>query len=471
MLIIFFHVGSTQILFFFFRSYISFLTSASIIWTENEREEVHSMAEKYGPVGLTSLCKSSTRTEASLIDEMNGKSPNTLLKRNYKRSEETLNEEMMGCDNPEEGYLDAEADAERASKEEGKIDDLENSSIIFVEEILAQHNGATDAVENSRVLSSENFHQTLPPQVMNEVVVSGSPDIFRHFPSSAESFAEFEDAEAATATSNARSSDLIFAERSVGRVDDAFILRPAVASPRSKVVDHFNDSMESLLRKLSPIKAIPPPTGKEELSPVACCSKNLLGHDFSSDFSQRKIKTSLDFDYRSTEKKGNPVMNEEKAVTAFASNPQKNLFFAKETFEHVGDSKFEKVRSSRKLCNKTKSSPAFSFKPASGDPSLSPALPLSLMDKVGLIRNSGSPSPVKKKTRVEALIQRTSTPLKPTSRLEQRLKELGSNVKVVKTKDITPMPNYDLMDDKQLKVFYARIQNLMNGSLFLKNRD
>ncbi|VDN40541.1 unnamed protein product [Gongylonema pulchrum] len=106
---------------------------------------------------------------------------------------------------------------------------------------------------------------------------------------------------------------------------------------------------------------------------------------------------------------------------------------------------------SSKLHNRSKSSPEFCFKSnPCGSPSPST---LSLLDRAVASQEDCFRTPVKKKARVEATIQqRTSIPIATTSRIEQRLKELGSNVKVLKTKNITPMPNYDSMSEKQLKV-------------------
>uniref|UniRef100_A0A0M3KCW3 Structure-specific endonuclease subunit SLX4 (inferred by orthology to a human protein) n=1 Tax=Anisakis simplex TaxID=6269 RepID=A0A0M3KCW3_ANISI len=65
-------------------------------------------------------------------------------------------------------------------------------------------------------------------------------------------------------------------------------------------------------------------------------------------------------------------------------------------------------------------------------------------------------------------VQYCSTPNQPTStsRLAQRLKELGSNVKILKTSNITPLPEYANMTDKQLKAFV-----LVKNSLLLYVQD
>uniref|UniRef100_A0A915AHR0 BTB domain-containing protein n=1 Tax=Parascaris univalens TaxID=6257 RepID=A0A915AHR0_PARUN len=48
-------------------------------------------------------------------------------------------------------------------------------------------------------------------------------------------------------------------------------------------------------------------------------------------------------------------------------------------------------------------------------------------------------------------VQYCSTPNADSTRLARRLSELGSNVKVLKTTNITPLPDFALMSDKQLK--------------------
>uniref|UniRef100_A0A9J2PN90 BTB domain-containing protein n=1 Tax=Ascaris lumbricoides TaxID=6252 RepID=A0A9J2PN90_ASCLU len=52
---------------------------------------------------------------------------------------------------------------------------------------------------------------------------------------------------------------------------------------------------------------------------------------------------------------------------------------------------------------------------------------------------------------VRTNVQYCSTPNPDSTRLARRLKELGSNVKVLKTTNITPLPDFALMSDKQLK--------------------
>ncbi|MCP9259463.1 Ryanodine receptor 44F [Dirofilaria immitis] len=110
------------------------------------------------------------------------------------------------------------------------------------------------------------------------------------------------------------------------------------------------------------------------------------------------------------------------------------------------------TRLSRKSLIKTKSSPEFSFIPnKSSSPLLSP---LPLLGRTSPTHRNDPLSPEEKRIRVEAC--QTSTPEIPTNRFARQLKELGSNVKILKTKDITPMPVYDLMNDKELKTELAK---------------
>ena len=66
-------------------------------------------------------------------------------------------------------------------------------------------------------------------------------------------------------------------------------------------------------------------------------------------------------------------------------------------------------------------------------------------------------SPDAKIRRVQVDVQYSSTPLPETGILIKRVKDLGSHVKVVKTTNVTPVPSYELMTDKELKVSQFRI--------------
>lgn len=61
----------------------------------------------------------------------------------------------------------------------------------------------------------------------------------------------------------------------------------------------------------------------------------------------------------------------------------------------------------------------------------------------------------RKKSRIEDHC--TSTPVAEGGIIAKRLKELGSNVKIVKTSNITPLPQYEVMTDVELKVFFVLV--------------
>lgn len=61
-----------------------------------------------------------------------------------------------------------------------------------------------------------------------------------------------------------------------------------------------------------------------------------------------------------------------------------------------------------------------------------------------------------KRKKCEPEVEYTPTHVAETGIIAKRLKELGSNVKIIKTTNITPMPQYELMTDKELKQELAR---------------
>ncbi|VDM45425.1 unnamed protein product [Toxocara canis] len=62
-----------------------------------------------------------------------------------------------------------------------------------------------------------------------------------------------------------------------------------------------------------------------------------------------------------------------------------------------------------------------------------------------------SPAVAPTEVGVKTSVQYCSTPNPTSTRIARRLKELGSNVKVLKMSDITPLPDFAQMNDKQLK--------------------
>lgn len=397
-----------------FRSYMAFLTSASIIWTENEREEVHSMAIKYGPKGLATLCKSA-KLEVSSNKRTVEYHPEIGV--NDHCEEEVSNKEKIEEIEGGQGCSDGKSRVCGNGKEEAKDVDSDDPSIIFVEEVgwnadvvktaknmhslLKEASGNLAKASLSKFLNSED----------NEFI-SGSPGLLHYSLPKCKKLSMDEKPG--------------FLEKGVGELakpNNSFLLGdrvdsdtplsssplPPCAAPNPDVMDHLNDSIESLLKKLSPIK--PLPSHDEEFSsPAACFSGQAMNDNLLGDLSPEKLLISPNSEFKP-----------------------------------------EEIRSSRKSLVKTKSSPEFSFIPKKSSSPLLSAL--SLLDRAPVLHKDVSSSPEKKRTRVAAFKRQASTPEVPTNRLVRRLEELDSNVKILKTKDITPMPVYDLMNDKELKVF------------------
>uniref|UniRef100_A0A915PWB7 Uncharacterized protein n=1 Tax=Setaria digitata TaxID=48799 RepID=A0A915PWB7_9BILA len=379
------------------RSYITFLTSASMIWTENERKEVNSMAEKFGPEGLAALCKS-----AKLAANWNKE---TTLEKHLERA---VDENHVGQEKVEEIEIEEGNSNEKVGVHvDGKEmtnDDSDDPSIVFVEEVWRKTN--VDEVTNITGNVSKKTPRNLSrnERESNGFVI-GDPDVFRClFPSCKKSIRS-EESKYPEERFVAESTSLNFLRDQAYKDVSLSFPTPSCTTSNPNVLDHLNDSVKSLFNKLSPIKALPVHNG-ELLSPFACSSQ---------------------------------------AVTDSLS-PEKLLIPSVAIF-NTGTHLSEKM-------TRTKSSPEFSFIPKKSSSPLSSSSLLSLIDQTPVPLKNICSSPEKKKIRVEASVH--STPDIPASRLVQRLKELGSNVKIVKTKDVTPMPVYDLMNDKELKAELAR---------------
>uniref|UniRef100_A0A0R3RQH5 BTB domain-containing protein n=1 Tax=Elaeophora elaphi TaxID=1147741 RepID=A0A0R3RQH5_9BILA len=396
------------------RSYISFLTSASIIWTENEREEVYSMAIKYGPKGLAAMCKSA-KLETNLYEESVEQHPE--INENCDDMVEVSNKEEIEQIEEGQHYLDAKLKVYDNEKEETKNIDSDDPSIVFVEEV-GRNTEIAEAAKNMRSLlkeASENLSGPSESEFLSNEgneFISGSPD-FLHYSlpncnkaSMNEKFEFLEKGVDKTAKLN--NSFLLGDNVDSNAPVSSSPLLPRTAS-NVDVMDHLNDSTEILLKKLSPIKSIP--SCYEVLSPVAC-------------YSGQAVTNSL-LDNSSLEK---PFISP-------------NSIFES-----------ERTRLSTKLLVRTKSSPEFSFTPKKSSSPLLSAL--SLLDPSST--KNVSLSPERKRVRAAVFERQTSTPEVPTSRLVQRFEELNSNVKILKTKNITPMPVYDLMNDKELKAELAK---------------
>ncbi|EFO27562.2 hypothetical protein LOAG_00926 [Loa loa] len=352
------------------RSYMAFLTSASIIWTENEREEVHSMAVKYGPKGLAALCKS-TKLEVCFKKETVEHYPEIDVSGNCNGMEKVPN--VKTTEEMEEGrcFSDAKLRVCGGEKEETKNRDPE-----FV--------------------NSEG----------NEFI-GGSPNLLRYSLSKCKKSSVDEKSEIlekGIAEFAKQDNSFLLGDRVDNYVPLSSSPLPPCASPNLIVMDHLNDSIESLLKKLSPIKPLPSCDGFS--LPTACCSRQAASDNLSGN-SPGKLLTS-------------PSSRNKKSEESLI----------------------------------TKTSLDFSFIPKKSTHLLSS---LSLLDRSSLPHKNVVSSPEKKRVRAEAFIhQEASTPEVSTNRHVQRLEELGTDVKILKTKDITPMPVYDLMNDKELKTELAK---------------
>ncbi|VDP12592.1 unnamed protein product [Onchocerca flexuosa] len=385
------------------RSYIAFLTSASIIWTENECEELYSMAVKYGPEGLAALCKF-VKLKVSSNNETMEHHPEIGVNESHDNLDEVSDEEKIegietiaGCSGLK--IYDNE-------KKETKDADSDDPSIIFVEEI-ERNADVTEATKNVRsLLKKENLSQSLASEFLNSKdneFINESYSLAKYKKSSDEKsgFLEKEVVEFA------KSNNLFSLENKIDGDASLFSsILPSYVSPNLDGMD-MNDSIENLLKKLSPIK---PLSSRDEqfLSPIAHCSEQAVFDESLDNLSSEKLLLSPNSIFKS-----------------------------------------EEILLARKSLTKTKSNPEFSFVPNKSSSLL--LSPLSSPDRASISHEYVSFSPEKKRIRAETFIRQTSTPETSTSRLVRRLEELGSNVKIVKTKDITPMPFYDLMNDKELK--------------------
>uniref|UniRef100_A0AAF5PPJ5 SAP domain-containing protein n=1 Tax=Wuchereria bancrofti TaxID=6293 RepID=A0AAF5PPJ5_WUCBA len=373
------------------RSYMTFLTSASVIWTENEREEVHSMAVKYGPKGLAALCKTA-KLRTSSNKETVEHYPETDVNMNCDDLEEASNKEKI-----EEIKGRQDSDAKRKvyddGMEETKEADLDDPSIIFVEEVER---------------SSENLAKPSSSEFLNSngnKFIIGSSDLLGY------------------SVLNCRKSSMnekcVFSEKGivklskpnnsllVNTVDSDAVLSSSSLIPYASInlnaMGHLNDSIESLLKKPSPIE--PPSLLDEEFPSPAACSRQTVTDNLSDNLSPEKL------------------------LILPPSAP--------------------KSEKTRKSLIKTKSKPEFSFIPKKSSPLLS-SLPF--LDRSSVSQKNVSSSPEKKRIRIE----KTPIPKASIGRLIRRLEEQDSDVKILKTKNVTPIPVYDSMDDKELKAELAK---------------
>lgn len=369
------------------------------------------MAVKYGPKGLAALCKNA-KLEVNSCKEIVERHPETDVSENCDDMEKVSSMEKNG--EIEEGRCpDARLRVCVDGKEETKNADLDDPSIIFVEEVRG-NSEIVEAAENMRGSlkeASENLFKPAGSELVNsennEVI---SPNLLhcslsKYKKTSMDQNFGFLEKETESAKSN--KSYLL-----VDKVDSGVLLSSSPLPPRAgsfvNVLDHLNDSIESLLKKLSPIK--PMPSSNELLSPVAGCSRQATTDNLSRNLSPEK----------------------------FLSSPNSTL-------------KSGEIRLSRKSLVRTKSTPELSF--ILDEPSSPLLSPLSLFDRIPVSPKNALTSPEKKRIRTAVFKRQASTPEVPTSRIVRRFEELDSNVKILKTKNITPMPVYDLMGEKELKVY------------------
>ncbi|VDK79752.1 unnamed protein product [Litomosoides sigmodontis] len=397
------------------RSYISFLTSASIIWTENEREEVHSLAIKYGPRGLAALCKCAKLGANSYKETVEG-NPEIDVNENCDDMEKVSSMEKNG--EIEEGRSCSDAKLRVIGEEEPKNADLDDPSIIFVEEVR----GSSEIVETAENMldsleeGAENLFRPAGSEFVNSKnseFIGGSPNLLHYSLSKCKKTSMDEKCgflENGIGSVESNKSYLLADKINDGIPLSSSPLHPCAGS-NVNILDHLNDSIESLLNKLSPIKLMP--LRNELLSPVAGCSRQATTDNLSVNLWPEK----------------------------FPSSPNSTL-------------KCGEICLSRKSLIKTKSSPELSF---IADELSSPLLsPLSLDDWIPASPKNVRSSPEKKRIRTTVFKRQASTPEVSTSHIVRRFEELDSNVKILKTKNITPMPVYDSMDDKELKSELAK---------------
>ncbi|VIO91578.1 Uncharacterized protein BM_BM10842 [Brugia malayi] len=366
------------------RSYMTFLTSASVIWTEKEREEVYSMAVKYGPKGLAALCRSAKLRASSNEETVNMNCDNL-----EEASNKEKNDEIKG----RQDYSDAKHKIYDDGMEEAKDADLVDPSIIFVEEVER---------------GSENLAKPSSSEFLNSngnKFIIGSSDLLGYsvFDCKKSSMNEKSGfSEKGIVKSSKPNNSLL------GNTVDSDALLPSssltpYASINLNAMSHLNDSIESLLKKSSPIE--PPSLLDEEFSSSVTCSRQIVIDNLSDNLSSEKL---LILPYSAPK----------------SEETQKSLI-------------------------KTESKPEFSFIPKKSSPLSSS---LSLLDRSSVSQKNVSSSPEKKRIRVE----KTPVPKASINRLIRRLKEQDSDVKILKTENITPIPVYDSMDDKELKAELAK---------------
>ncbi|VDN03293.1 unnamed protein product [Thelazia callipaeda] len=356
------------------RCYLCFLTSASIIWTESELEELYSMAKKYGPPGLAAVCKSTLLTKSSDRKTLG------------RQSGTCVNDKHDNC-NIDSGD-DAKEDEKKANhcslavsiqNKNEKMDKSDSSSVILLEESLQPAETMKHACITSQKLSknlsvlksdrflsfeSDAYHYLLP----KKSDLSREKDILN------------------TNISSRNTSPLLEDETSNKFHCSSPI--PSVSRGPDNMND-LNDSIESLLRKLSPIKPSYTPKCGSQLAycPESICPESPLANNLLNNSPPQDIRRVITPEF------------------SFISNGQLS--------------------------------------------------PLSLLDGASSNANISSPSK-RKKEQLDTIANNPSTSETFASHIVHRIEDLGSNVKIVKTKNVTPMRNYDSMNDKQLKIELAK---------------
>ncbi|MCP9259464.1 hypothetical protein DINM_002408 [Dirofilaria immitis] len=138
---------------FIFQILHYFLTSASTTWTENEREEVYSLAVKYGPESLAALCKSAELKVGSNKADVEHQ-PGIYVYGNCDDVGEISNEEKIEEIEVRKSCSDFELKIDSNGKEKTGDGDLDDPSIIFVEEV-GQNVDIVDVTSNMRSLLKE----------------------------------------------------------------------------------------------------------------------------------------------------------------------------------------------------------------------------------------------------------------------------------------------------------------------------
>lgn len=363
---------------------------------------MHSMAVKYGPKDLAALCKS-PKWEVSSDKETVKHNPKMDTDGNYDDTQKV--EEERNCSN---AMLRVWGNGKDGTEDV----DSDDPSIIFVEEV--GRNICFDGVaKNMRSLlkeASENLVRSSPPVFPsnrnNEEFINKNPNSLC---SLLEKSSCDEESEVSTkrVPKHVKTNNSFSLEHSVN-TDANLPYSLSACSPYLGIMDHFNESVKDSLKKILQIELAVPTD--EFLSPDACCSRQAVTNILSSNLTSEKL---------------------------ISPNPSKNS---------------EEIR---KSLIKTKSSPEFSVTLKKSSASLSP---VSLFDEPLVFHRNVPSSSKKKKIRI-ATAHLLSTPEIQKTHFARQLKELDSDVKLLKTKDITPMPVYDLMDDEELKVVLFRLNS------------